>query len=258
VNSIDDFVSASQLECDVIQVWRIRGPQLWVWNLQRGKRRGFVCASTPLGNSLAIRGDLRMKAEPGGGIYNSRIKAHSTVNRWCDANLFQMNGMYYLQPDALANATRTRVEDASRFWLPILLAARNRPVRWRVFGAHHHYIRAAVQQVRNVKPKRCIPAFVIANEIAIHPNSRAVIDCAEAQDNVLALPIGGYGEGPAIPSPWMKTRVADSAEFAFEEYGTVIDRENFFVSDCQFDFSPSFASSNSKSQRPFRLTHWSR
>src|SRR5262249_43127215 len=59
-------------------------------------------------------------------------------------------------------------------------------------------------------------AFVGTGQLAVDPDHRPVVDCAEMQLDPLALPFLWNGDGPPVPDPGVEGSVTDPAGFALE------------------------------------------
>src|SRR5439155_26438304 len=101
--------------------------------------------------------------------------------RWGDVDAREITVARGFEPHGLPDAAGAGVENADGFRLPVLFAARDVAVRWRVFGAHGEGVRAGLQQARDVELKRRVAALVASRQQAVDPHHGAIIDGAEMQ-----------------------------------------------------------------------------
>ena len=99
------------------------------------------------------------------------------------------------------------VPDVARLLLPILLAARLLEVARIILRAHHHDLIDTIdEQMANLGGKGCVPTFMLAGELAVHPYRRAVIDRAEMKDETFAPKRLVDLDRPPIPDDGMEAR----------------------------------------------------
>src|SRR4051794_37326812 len=104
-------------------------------------------------------------------MLRERLKLYRPVESGRDFHAVEPALPRCFQPDWLPDPGGARVEDAARFRLPVLLAAGDVAIRWRVFGTDRDLVGAILQQHRrDVESERNIAPLMIACNSPVHPD----------------------------------------------------------------------------------------
>ncbi|KAF9119000.1 hypothetical protein BGX30_004157 [Mortierella sp. GBA39] len=93
-----------------------------------------------------------------------------------------MEVMHRFDPYRLPNPRRSRIEDPGGLFLPVLLAPRKRRVPAVIDSFYHDRVVHTLKQVRNIRVKRRMTAFVNSREPAVHPYFAFIVHGTEMQN----------------------------------------------------------------------------
>ena len=121
-----------------------------------------------------------------------------------------------LKPHRLPDTAGAGVEDAFRFRLPVLLAARDEAVRRGVGGSHHQSVVPAFEKMGNLKMERNVSALMVSGLFTVDPNLGAVVHRTKMEKNPFPPPATRRPKAAPVPHDIVKVRLPDAAQFALK------------------------------------------
>ena len=189
--------------------------------MEKERDRGAARHRRRLSENPAVLGQARRHAGPrqrGLGELDRHVAAAAGEIRH-DVEVGDIGRRHALEPDRLPDAGGAVIPDGVRLELPVLLAARLGQVVGMVLGTDDQDLRSVGgQRGGDVGGEGSLPADMIGDEGAVHPDPGRIVDGAEVQQQ--APPVERRGvEVAAIPDDRVEALVADPRQRGFGRKG---------------------------------------